>query len=523
MHAHFKPYVSLTAAELIEHAIQNNEGRLTASGALAVSTGSRTGRSPLDRFIVKEPETKDKIDWGKINKPFSANDFENLWFEVHHYLQSQPHYLGNYQVGADEENCLEVEVLTQTAWHQLFAHNMFIRKRANQTSSGSNIQKLNWQVLNAPGFTCHPDKHGTHSDGAVIIDFASQRVLLAGMPYAGEMKKALFSVQNFLLAEHDILPMHCSANAETADKTSRTALYFGLSGTGKTTLSADPKRYLIGDDEHGWSRNGIFNLEGGCYAKCIDLSEKQEPLIWYAIKFGAVLENVVLDKERIEKYEDDSLTANTRVSYPLEHIPKRVTANKGGHPSAVIFLTCDLSSVLPPIAILDQYAAAYHFLSGYTALVGSTEIGSQAAIGATFSTCFGAPFFPRPAADYANLLIKRLTETNTPVYLVNTGWTGGPYPNGRRFSIDETRAVISAIVEGKIDKDDCRKMEIMNLTVPNHLNGLDETLLWPEKNWHNPVDYRSTALQLANRFIDNFKQYQVDEKIRQAGPSGAGI
>ncbi len=510
-----KIILNASCEELVTVALASHEGVLASNQALTVTTGPRTGRSPKDRFIVRDAETDTTVDWNTINQPISADSFLSIWQRATHYLETKPVSFVSYlQVGAEKKSALTVKVITELAWHALFVRNLLITPEAPHITD----QPLQWTLLCVPGFKTDPARDQVNSDAAIMIDFSHKRVLICGTYYAGEMKKSMFSVLNFILPAHEILPMHCAANV---GKDGKTALFFGLSGTGKTTLSADPERYLIGDDEHGWSAEGVFNFEGGCYAKCIDLSREREPVIWDAIRYGTVMENVVLNPQTKEpNYTDSHLTQNTRAAYPRTYIPSRIESNQAGQPNAVLFLTCDLYGVLPPVARLTAAQAAYYFLSGYTALVGSTEMGQGTGIKETFSTCFGAPFFPRPAGVYADLLMKRLEGSGATVYLVNTGWTGGAHgQGGSRFSIPTTRAVVRAIVSGECQRAEYSSVPGFHFDIPKAVTGVDSKLLNPVEAWFNEEAYQANARILMGKFIENFKKFDVNDAIRQAGPT----
>ena len=504
-------HLNLSREQLAQTAIARKEGTLADNGALQILTGKRTGRSPKDRFIVCDNNTNDEIDWGAINQPINPDVADQLWQRVEAHLAELPEYFETHlHVGSDANHYLPLRVRTETAWQNLFAQMIFIRPDDYNPKN-----REVWEVLNCAGFTCDPQRDGVNSDGAVILDFSRRRILLAGMRYAGEMKKALFTTLNYLLPERDVLPMHCGANY-TKDK--KCFLFFGLSGTGKTTLATDPATQLIGDDEHGWSKEGsVFNFEGGCYAKCINLTQRNEPVIYNAIRDYAIMENVVLRSDGSPDYADNNLTENTRCCYPLEHVPGRVLENRAQDPSALIFLTCDLYGVMPPVSRLSVRGAAYHFLSGYTAAVAGVEVG--AAISPTFSTCFGAPFFPRPARVYVDLLIQHLRRTETPVFLVNTGWTGGGHGVGNRFPIPVTRAIVHAIQSGALNDAPTTHLTPLNLDIPKAVNGVDANYLNPRDTWKDKKAFDRQVAELVGIFKKNFGKYQVSQEVIEAGPS----
>ena len=509
---HNKSRTDLSAEVLAQMALERGEVTLAANGAVVAETGTRTGRSPGDRFIVKDEQTENTVDWGVVNQPTTPENFDALWQKAEQYLSDKELFISHLHVGADEIHGRPVKLITQTAWHNLFGKQLFIRPKQYNPQ-----QKPEWTILSAPGLNTTQGECGCRSDATLMVNFTQRKVLLCGLRYAGEIKKAMFSVLNYLLPAEGILPMHCAANVGASGDV---ALFFGLSGTGKTTLSADPDRYLIGDDEHGWSDNGVFNFEGGCYAKCIDLSAEKEPVIWNAISKGAIMENVVLDPATKEPiYSDGRLTQNTRAAYPREHIAMRVEENRAGQPNAVLFLTCDLYGVLPPVAKLSKEQAAYYFLSGYTALVGSTEMGHSEGIKPTFSTGFGAAFLPRSPKVYADLLMHRIETSGCNVYLVNTGWSCGAYgQGGERFSIPTTRAIVHAILSGELKKAEFDLLPGFNLEIPKALNSVDSTLLDPRKSWKNQDDYQRFSKQLIDKFVQNFTRFDVADAIKLAGP-----
>lgn len=504
--------VDYSAARLIEQAVIRGEGRLTSSGALAVRTGQYTGRSPEDRYIVEEPTFADRIAWGGANRPLPAAAFERLYAKMTAYLQNRDVFVFNGYAGAHPNYRLPIRVYTEFAWHNLFARNLFVRPSPETLKR----HLPEFTVFAAPGLKADPDTDGTRSEAFIVIHFGRKIVLIGGTAYAGEIKKAIFTVMNGLAPERGIMPMHCAANVGADGET---ALFFGLSGTGKTTLSADPDRSLIGDDEHGWSDEGIFNFEGGCYAKCIRLTEESEPQIWRAIRFGAVLENVVIDDSTgVPDFHDATLTENTRAAYPIEHMENAVVPGIGGHPKTICFLTADAFGVLPPIARLDTDQALYYFLSGYTSKLAGTERGVDQPV-ATFSTCFGEPFLPLPPLRYAEMLRERLQKHRTDVYMINTGWTGGPYGVGERIRLPLTRAMVRAALQGDLKHVEYRVDPIFQLHVPRHCPDVPAEILDPRSTWRQFEAYERQARELAARFRQNFRRFgRTAERLTAAGP-----
>ena len=507
-----KIHRNLSVEKLLEAATQKNEGMITSTGSLSVKTGKYTGRSPDDRFIVFDDLTHDKVHWGKVNKQIPTETFEKLSQKMKKFVDGKELYIFDGFVGADPENRLPIRVINDHAWQSLFVHQLLIRPSATELES----HEPEFTIICINDFEAIPEVDGTSSNAFILINLSKRLVLIGTTNYAGEIKKAIFSVMNFILPSKGVFPMHCSANI---GKDGDTSLFFGLSGTGKTSLSADPQRMLIGDDEHGWSDKGIFNFEGGCYAKCINLKEKHEPQIWNAIKNGAVLENVVINKESLKPdFDDGSLTENTRAAYPLDYIPGAVIPSVGGNPKVIIFLTADAMGVLPPLAKLSKNAAMFHFMSGYTSKLAGTEIGVKEPK-AVFSKCFGAPFMPRPASVYAEMLGEKISKHNTSVYLINTGWSGGPYGVGERIKIEYSRAMVTAALTGSLDIVKFSHNDIFNLDVPIECPNVPSEVLEPRNMWIDKDAYDLSAKKLAQMFVDNFKKFEnISNEIRLAGP-----
>jgi phosphoenolpyruvate carboxykinase (ATP) len=506
-------HANLTAPQLVWHAIHRGEGKLSEHGALIVRTGVHTGRSATDKFVVEEEETREAVCWGKVNQPMATAHFALLKARVQAYLQNRELFTQDLYTGADPIHRLRVRVITTSAWHALFARNMFIRPARADLA----VFEPDYVILHAPEFHADPSVDGTHSSTAIALSFAQRLVVIAGTAYAGEIKKSMFTVMNWLLPARGVLPMHCSANI---GKDGNVAVFFGLSGTGKTTLSSDPDRTLIGDDEHGWSEEGVFNFEGGCYAKVVNLSQEAEPQIWDAThRFGTVLENVVADPCGRLDLTDTTFTENTRACYPIDAIANAQRNGRGGKPKNVVMLTADAFGVLPPIARLTPAQAMYHFLSGYTAKVAGTEKGLGKEPQATFSTCFGAPFLPRPPQVYGELLEKLIERDGVACWLVNTGWTGGAYGTGKRMSIAHTRALLRAALDGTLANAVFERDPVFGLSVPVAVPGVPAEVLRPKSAWTDSQAYDKAAAELVSRFEANFSLFAdlVGEQVRAAG------
>jgi phosphoenolpyruvate carboxykinase (ATP) len=505
---------NLTAAVLYEHALARGEGVIAADGPLVCRTGQHTGRSPNDKFVVQEPSSEQHVHWGKVNKPLTPAHFDALRADIVAHLGSKELFVQNLHAGADPAYRLRVRMISEYAWQSLFVRNLFIVPTTGELAE----HRPEFTVICAPSFKADPARHGTRSDVAIVLNMAAREVLIAGTSYAGENKKSIFTVLNYVLPLKGVLPMHCSANIGSSGDT---ALFFGLSGTGKTTLSSDPERGLIGDDEHGWSDRGVFNFEGGCYAKTIRLSAEAEPQIYGTTRrFGTVLENVVIDAvTRVLDLDSAQFTENTRAAYPIHFIDNAVPGGQGGHPSNVVMLTADAFGVLPPIARLTPEGAMYHFLSGYTAKVAGTEKGVTEP-SATFSTCFGAPFLPMKPSVYSRMLGEKLATHKSRVWLVNTGWTGGPHGVGSRMKIAYTRAMIRAALSGALDSAAYERHPVFNVDVPTSCPDVPASVLNPRGTWTDGAAYDAQAAKLAQMFVDNFKTFaaDVDAAVVAAGP-----
>ena len=509
-------YRNLTPAALTEKALEHKEGILMDTGALVVTTGKYTGRSPKDKFIVDTDGIHDKIAWGSVNVPISRDVYQAIRKELVEYFTDRDVYIFDGFAGADPQCRRKFRIVNELASENMFIHQLLIRPTVDELAD---FGDADFTLIAAPGYKCDPAKFGINSEAAIIIDYEAKEVIIAGSQYAGEIKKSVFSVMNYLMpVEEGVLPMHCSANMDP--ETHDTAVFFGLSGTGKTTLSADPNRKLIGDDEHGWSDHGIFNFEGGCYAKCIGLKEENEPEIYNAIKFGSLVENVVVDPDtRKPDYMDGSITENTRVGYPIDYIDNAQIPGEGGIPKVVIFLTADAFGVLPPIARLEENAAMYHFVTGFTSKLAGTERGITEPQ-PTFSTLFGAPFMPLDPSVYANMLGEKIEKYGTRVYLVNTGWTGGPYGVGSRMKLKYTRAMITAALNGTLDDVEYVHNDVFNVDVPQSCPNVPAEILNPKDTWQDKAAYDAQANKLAGMFEENFsKKYpNMPKNIAEAGP-----
>ena len=506
-------HYNLSPAELTEKALANGEGKLNDTGALVIETGKYTGRAPDDKFFVDTPSVHKHIDWIR-NKPIEKEKFDAILGKLIAYLQKKEIYVFDGKAGANSQYTRRFRFINEMASQNLFIHQLLIRTDEEYNESN----EIDFTVISAPNFHCVPEIDGVHSEAAIIINFEKKMAIICGTRYSGEMKKSVFSIMNYIMPHENILPMHCSANMDPV--THETAIFFGLSGTGKTTLSADPNRKLIGDDEHGWCDTGVFNFEGGCYAKCINLKEESEPEIYHAIKFGSVVENVTMDeKTRKINYEDASITPNTRVGYPIHYIPNAELAGVGGIPKVVIFLTADSFGVLPPISRLSQEAAMYHFVTGFTAKLAGTELGVKEPV-PTFSTCFGEPFMPMDPSVYAKMLGERLEKHNTKVYLINTGWSGGAYGTGKRINLKYTRAMVTAVLNGYFDNAEYKHDEIFNLDIPQSCPNVPSEIMNPIDTWEDKEQYIIAAKKLANLFYKNFKEKypNMPENITNAGP-----
>ena len=503
-----------SAPELVELATCRNESRLAASGALVALTGERTGRSPKDKFFVRHGDSAKQIAWSATNQGVEPEVYDALFERAGDHLADKDLFVVDGYIGADPKHRIRLRVICELAWHALFARQLF-RRLEEEELEGFQPE---FTVVAAPGFQCRPERDQTNTNAFVGLDLERKQVLICGTYYAGEIKKSLFTAANYLMPQEGVLPMHCSANFSDREGV---ALFFGLSGTGKTTLSADPDRRLIGDDEHGWSDDGIFNFEGGCYAKCINLTEESEPQIWNAITFGSVVENVVMDpRTRSVDFDDDSLTENTRAAYPLEMIPGYVPEGRGGHAESIVFLTADAFGVLPPISILNPASVAYHYLSGFTAKLAGTEAGMSDEPEATFSTCFGAPFLPLAPGVYSKMLQDRMSRHRARAFLLNTGWTGGPYGIGSRIDLEHTRAMVRAALGGELEGVATRTHPVFNLEYPVTCPGVPDEILDPLKAWADPEAYETQAKELARMFVENFEAFsgEVPPEVVEAGP-----